>query len=146
MFSSSIKVYVTSLGVSLNSSKIIAPHRPLMNRLACPSLRCINAGVPSAEAGETGDKNRAILQFFNNIFRIYELVDFKQQWLLFSSFGKFSGECCWGQFSLVAVLECYIAWLECQSVSPSLRWKVRHCYHHKEREIHLWGIHGYSLG
>ena len=41
--------------------------------------------------------------FFNSIFRIYELVDFEQQWLLFSSFGQFSGECGWGQFSLVAV-------------------------------------------
>ena len=56
-------MYVTSLGVSLNSSNIIAPCRPLMNRLACPSLGCINAAVPSAEAGETGDKNRTILQF-----------------------------------------------------------------------------------
>ena len=84
--------------------------------------------------------------FFNSIFRIYELVDFEQQWLLFSSFGQFSGECGWGQFSLVAVLACYIAWLECQSVSQSLRWKGRHCYHHKERPIHLWRIYGYSLG
>ena len=34
-----------------------------MNRLTCPSLGCINAVVPSAGAGETGDKDRAILQF-----------------------------------------------------------------------------------
>ena len=37
--------------------------RPLVNRLTCPSLGCINAVVPSAGAVETGDKNRAILQF-----------------------------------------------------------------------------------
>ena len=30
-------MFVTSLGVSLNSSNIIAPYRPLVNRLACPS-------------------------------------------------------------------------------------------------------------
>ena len=37
--------------------------RPLVNRLTCPSLGCINAVVPSAGAVETGDNNRAILQF-----------------------------------------------------------------------------------
>ena len=56
-------MYVTSLGVSLNSSNMRAPDRPLVNRLTCPSLGCINAVVPSAGDGETGDKNRAILQF-----------------------------------------------------------------------------------
>ena len=48
---------------SLNSSNMIASDRPLVNRLTCPSLGCINAMVPLAGAGVTGDKNRAILQF-----------------------------------------------------------------------------------
>ena len=48
---------------SLNSSNMIASDRPLVNRLTCPSLGCINAVVASARADETGDKNRAILQF-----------------------------------------------------------------------------------
>ena len=34
-----------------------------MNRLTCSSLGCINAVVQSAGAGESGDKNRPILQF-----------------------------------------------------------------------------------
>ena len=38
----------------------------LVNRLTCPSLECMNAAVPSAGAGETGDiKNIAILQSVN---------------------------------------------------------------------------------
>ena len=48
---------------SLNSSNMIASDRPLVNRLTCPSLWCINAVVPSAGDDETGDKNRAILHF-----------------------------------------------------------------------------------
>ena len=56
-------MYVTCLGVSLNSSNMIASDRQLVNRLTCPSLGCINVVVPPAGAGETSDKNRAILQF-----------------------------------------------------------------------------------
>ena len=37
--------------------------KPLVNRLTCPGLGCINAVVPSAGAVETGNKNRAIVQF-----------------------------------------------------------------------------------
>ena len=48
---------------SLNSSNMIASDRPLVNRLTCPRLGCINAVVPSAGDDETGDKNRAILHF-----------------------------------------------------------------------------------
>ena len=48
---------------SLNSSNMIESDRPLVNRLTCPSLGCINAVVPSAGDDETGDKNRAILHF-----------------------------------------------------------------------------------
>ena len=48
---------------SLNSSNMIASDRPLVNRLTCPRLGSINAVVPSSGAGETGDRNRAILQF-----------------------------------------------------------------------------------
>ena len=60
-------MYVTSLGVSLNSCNMIAPDRPLVIRFTCPSLGLryilINVAVKSAGAGETGDKNKAILQF-----------------------------------------------------------------------------------
>ena len=37
--------------------------RPLVNRLTCPTLGCINAVVPLSGAVETGQKNKAILQF-----------------------------------------------------------------------------------
>ena len=60
----SIKGYVTSLEVSLNSYNMIAPDRPLVKRLTCPSLRLrYNSAVPLAGAGETDDKNRTILQY-----------------------------------------------------------------------------------
>ena len=38
-------MYVTSLGVSLNSSNMIASDRPLVNRLTC--LRCLEQASPS---------------------------------------------------------------------------------------------------
>ena len=58
-------------GVFLNNSNMIASDGRLafcvlVNRLTCPSLECMNAAVPSAGAGETGDiKNIAILQSVN---------------------------------------------------------------------------------
>ena len=58
--------------VSLNTSNMIASERPLVNRLTCPSLGCINAAVPSAGAGETGDKNRAILHA-NSILNVKKI-------------------------------------------------------------------------
>ena len=38
-------MYVTSLGVSLNSSNVIACDRPLVNRLTCP--RSLEQDIPS---------------------------------------------------------------------------------------------------
>ena len=58
--------------VSLNSSNMIASERPLVNRLTCSSLGCINAAVPSVGAGETGDKNRAILHA-NSILNVKKI-------------------------------------------------------------------------
>ena len=80
------------LRVSLNTSNMIASERPLVNRLTCPSLGCINAAVPSAGAGKTGDKNRAILHA-NSILNVkknicifgnYHLLDLRVLSPLFS--------------------------------------------------------------
>ena len=83
-----------------------------------------------------------IIYFSQLLFcRINELADIIHQRLLCPLFGQVSGACGRGQFSLVAVLACFIARLEGRSVSQSLRWKERHRYHCTEAYIRLWRIH-----
>ena len=71
-------MYVTSLGVSLNSSNMIAPDRPLVNRLTCPSLGLRYILMRRCRQQEPAKPAIRIKRFANSLFNVKKIFAYLQ--------------------------------------------------------------------
>ena len=66
-------MYVSSLGVSLNSFNMIASNRPLGNRLTCPSLGSRYILMWQCRQQEPAKPAIRIKRFSNSIFNVKKI-------------------------------------------------------------------------
>ena len=68
-------MYVTSLGFSLNSSNMIAPDRPLVNRFTCPSLGLRYMLMRQCRQQEPAKPAIRVKRFSSSIFNVKKIFD-----------------------------------------------------------------------